>query len=205
VYIYLAVCITCFLLYSAFSICVIFFFGIDVETPASLNWASYPGVTKGDQHSVWVKIIAYLVVLFPALDVTSTFPLNTITLANNISFTLFGVSANDPKIQFSFKEIIMRIILCIVPIIGGFFLPKFDTVLQFTGCIGLIVAFIFPAIIEFQSKQLSQHIFRSKDYKTFWTMYTTWYCHDIPVICVFIFGCGVVILAFYYAFVSVIP
>jgi len=205
VYVFLAACSTCFVLYSIFSVSVIFYFGSDVEAPASLNWASFPGFNKGDQNSVWAKVIGHLVVLFPALDVCSTFPLNTITLTNNISFALFGLSADDPKIKFAFKGIIIRLLLCIVPLIGGFFIPNFDMVLQFTGCIGLIVSFIFPSLIEFKSKQLCQQIFRSKDNKTFWTQYTKWYCHGTPVICIFLFGTGVVILALYYAIVSVAP
>jgi len=214
--IFLGVNVTCFILYGVFSICVILFFGQYVETPASLNWAHFPGFTLHNRNEWWVKLIAYIVVLFPALDVTSTFPLNSVTLATTLSFTLMPlfkklderekrahVRHNNKKQHHvkkcSLHYVLLRLLICIVPLIGGFFIPHFDNVLQVTGTVGLLIAFVFPALIEYKSQKLCHQVMHTNDKQCFQTMYTTWYCHQYVVLSVLFIGAVVFIISLYYA------
>lgn len=42
------------------------------------------------EHLWYCDLVSYFVVLFPALDVASAFPLNGITLGNNLMFAVYG-------------------------------------------------------------------------------------------------------------------
>ena len=68
---------------------VSWYFGDAIDQSANLNWVGYHGGTghqdeEGNWHGKawWVNIVAYFVVVFPATDVVSAFPLNGITLGN---------------------------------------------------------------------------------------------------------------------------
>ena len=75
-----------------------------------------------------------------------------------------------------------------IPICGALFVSNLDTILQFTGSIGLFMGFLFPALLEFFSKKMCEQIFDETDAHI--TPYTTWFCNDFWV------GAGFLIVAF---------
>lgn len=87
--------------YSLLGVTVAAWFGDDVNPQCNLNWKSYVGcvapkadgrpVTMDDQG--WgARLLSFVVLVFPALDVLSAFPLSAITLGNNLR------SAINPKL-----------------------------------------------------------------------------------------------------------
>lgn len=81
-------------------------FGTSMEESANLNWKAYgaslylnsePGE---NQMTIFaLKAISNFVVLFPALDVLSVFPLLAVTLGNNLMDMFFGGKADDVEVS----------------------------------------------------------------------------------------------------------
>jgi amino acid permease len=77
-------------------------FGMSTEQSANINWHNcYP-------HSTWeestlfirfFKIICYYILLFPVLDVLSAFPLNAITLGNNMFGAIYGRNIHQVEVR----------------------------------------------------------------------------------------------------------
>lgn len=63
-------------------------FGNGIDNPVNLNWKGY---SFAGRSSVWSKAIEALVLLFPAMDVLSVYPLTTIALSNNLLEAVYGV------------------------------------------------------------------------------------------------------------------
>ena len=92
--------------YTFIGICVGYFFGVNINESSNLNWKEYRGgtgelVTELDSEgniiqtvwtnvAWWAKTISFFIVSFPALDVASAFPLNAITLGNNLLNSFYG-------------------------------------------------------------------------------------------------------------------
>ncbi|CAG9320751.1 unnamed protein product [Blepharisma stoltei] len=62
----------------------------DVEKMVTLNWRDYSAGADEDDRSWWTYIIAYFIVLLPAVDVLSVFPIIVINLADNVMSITYG-------------------------------------------------------------------------------------------------------------------
>ena len=75
------------------------------------------------------------VVLFPALDVASAFPLNGITLGNNLMSSWHGentrIAEGDRR-----KVTAFRIIAAVPPIVGACFVRELSKITDYTGMLG---------------------------------------------------------------------
>jgi hypothetical protein len=99
----------------------------------------------------WATFLSYMIVLFPPLDIMSAFPLNAITLGNNL-LTSFVSSRHKQQQR---KYIIpFRLLAAIPPIAGACGVPDLAPVLRYTGCIGVVIAFLFPCLLQWRSVQL---------------------------------------------------
>lgn len=84
--------------------------GTSIEQSANLNWKDYRGgyplpssPDDRDKLPWWVKAIAVYVVCFPALDVLSAFPLNAITLGNNLLGAVYGKEVHKAEVRVEEK------------------------------------------------------------------------------------------------------
>eukprot|EP01156_Anaeramoeba_ignava_P021203 Anaeramoba_ignava/c18436_g1_i2.p1 GENE.c18436_g1_i2~~c18436_g1_i2.p1 ORF type:complete len:360 (-),score=65.14 c18436_g1_i2:31-1110(-) len=76
-------------------ICAVYF-GSKTKSVITLNWIHLKYLTS----SPWFyEIIKYFIVMFPVLDVLSAFPLNAITLSNNMYYALFPVQKQEETNQ----------------------------------------------------------------------------------------------------------
>eukprot|EP00957_Ditylum_brightwellii_P069134 5249725-Ditylum_brightwellii.AAC.1 len=75
---------------------------------------------------------SYFVVISPALDVASGFPINAITLANNLAQLWLGDSAGDKGRADQIKKT-SRLIACVPPIIGALLVNDLGVVTRYTG------------------------------------------------------------------------
>ena len=81
-------------------------FGGNIEQSSNLNWKNFTGGTAvynddGQIISIawWAKAISLYVLCFPALDVISAFPLNAITLGNNMMGSFYGKRIHEVEVS----------------------------------------------------------------------------------------------------------
>jgi amino acid permease len=82
-------------------------FGKGIEQSSNLNWQGFHGGTgtiddKGNiiGSAWWAKAVSLFIVCFPACDVVSAFPLNAITLGNNMFGSYFGSKIHEVEVSF---------------------------------------------------------------------------------------------------------
>jgi hypothetical protein len=143
--VFIAVVMTTCVLYCLLGFTVSLYFGFAVNSICTLNWSNYSALYN---NAFWAKIVGYTIVLFPPIDIISAFPLNAITLGNNM-LTCF---VHDPIQQVHRPTIVMfRLIAVIPPIIGSMLVHDLASILQYTGCVGVVMAFLFPLALQWKS------------------------------------------------------
>jgi amino acid permease len=91
-------------------------FAVDqVEEQVTLNFRNYSAGYSQSERPFWTYIIDYVIVLFPALDVVSSFPLVSITLSDNWKTMIYGEQEISAK-----KTLLIRFITAILPLIIAF-------------------------------------------------------------------------------------
>ena len=112
------VLLTTMVLYSALGMTVAFYYGGYIPQTCTIAWASYTGGhdALGESKPGWANFIGYLVVLFPPIDIISAFPLNAITLGNNL---LCAFVEDERKQQMKRYKIPFRLLAAAPPIIGA--------------------------------------------------------------------------------------
>jgi len=88
--------------YAGLGVVLAGWFGEHVDAQCNLNWRQYVGcaaphadgspVTLGDRSGA-AAAVSFVVLIFPALDVLSAFPLNAVTLGNNLMSACYGAAA----------------------------------------------------------------------------------------------------------------
>ena len=149
--VYGSVLSTTFLLYSSLGLVLAVYFGAEIEQACTLNWAHYTGGIS--PTPVWATLVSFLVVLFPPFDVVSAFPLNGLTLGNN----LMAACVTDPATQrLARVKVPFRLLAAVPPIAGALFFRDLKTVLDYAGCTGIILAFLFPTLLQWASINTAQ-------------------------------------------------
>lgn len=144
--------LTTFALYTLLGISCALYFGKDVRPQITIHWKDYVGDSfYGGPSPVWAQIISYTVVLFPVIDIASSFPLNCVTLGNNIFVTLPDSVTNYQ--QSRFIKVICRIISALPPLFLGCLWKKLDIIVKIGGTLGFFIAFVIPAIIQISSRR----------------------------------------------------
>jgi phosphotransferase system glucose/maltose/N-acetylglucosamine-specific IIC component len=112
----------------------------------------------------FVVILSFIIVIFPALDTLSIFPLICNTLGNNLHscfpeskfivkiFSSGGEEMNR-KVLYKRTSIMWRLISSIPPIIISLFVTDLSLSLQLAGICGIIVSLIIPALLQRYSKE----------------------------------------------------
>jgi hypothetical protein len=87
--------------YATLGLVLAVWFGDHVDNQCNLNWRQYVGcvhphadgapVTLADR-STGASIVSFIILIFPALDVLSAYPLNAITLGNNLQSAIHPVT-----------------------------------------------------------------------------------------------------------------
>jgi len=117
--IFSSVFMTTFTFYSFLGIVLAMYYGPHMEPTCSLNFTFYRGGAPfGQPIPLWATIINYIIVLFPAIDVVSAFPLNGITLGNNIHAAF---CMGTKYMHYRSFKIFFRLVAAIPPLIGAAF------------------------------------------------------------------------------------
>lgn len=99
-------------------------------------------------------LVQYYVVLFPALDVASAFPLNVVTLGNSLFLTFKSSSfLRGPWISSWIElRILFRIFVAIPPFIMAVTVTNLENITTYTGLPGFALSMVFPALLAYSSK-----------------------------------------------------
>jgi amino acid permease len=141
-------------LYAALGISVAAYYGAAVPQTCTLAWADYTGSSRGPHEEGgrpgWAWFISYLVVLFPPLDIISAFPLNAITLGNNL---LCAFVPDERKQALKRYKIPFRLLAAMPPVVGALVVRDLGVILKYTGCVGVLIAFVYPCVLTYQSER----------------------------------------------------
>lgn len=119
---------------------------------ATLNWIQFskPG------NSTLLRVLSYIVIFFPSLDVISAFPLSAIALSNNIftAITGYDTTESDAVPHSRLKQLGLRFFVSVVPIICAFFVESLVTILRWAGLLGFFICYFMPIGLQFFSRRM---------------------------------------------------
>lgn len=169
----------------------------DIEQAINLNFVGFSwGISQDSLLYYVAKGASLLIVLFPAFDTISIFPLIANTLGNNLqAFAKFSPSGNvtvsltrdedgdgegDGEGEGEGKErekkernrIFFRLVASVPPVLCSLVLRDLTTALQMAGIFGVIVALVVPALIQIKASQrasLLPPLYKDSPYDTFLT------------------------------------
>ena len=148
----------CFAFYILVGIILSSYFGSNTQMTVNLNWSSYVGFSSQEETvPMYALIISKFVVLFPALDVISAFPLNAVALGNNL-YSYFYHGSNLHRVTASekydvFVRRLFRLVAAIPPIIGAACVTDLSVITDYTGVTGFGVAFVVPALLMLSAER----------------------------------------------------
>ncbi|KAE9318979.1 hypothetical protein PF008_g18373 [Phytophthora fragariae] len=134
------------------SVCSLYF-GPKLATSVNLNWAEF---TWGINESMtlvplWAKLLSMIVVVFPALDTLSVFPLISVTLGDNMAAVLPKRWTRGGR-RSSWK-LLCRFGASLPPLVISMFVSDLSVTLQISGLMGIYVAFFAPALLQLQASR----------------------------------------------------
>ncbi len=145
-----------FVAYSVMGVVVSLYFGHYVDSSSNLNWQTYHGPRNSDGSFPWyAPVVAFFVVLFPALDVASAYPLNAFTLGNNLMSAYYGDDMHIHE-KSLLKVRIFRLLAAIPPFLGACLVRDLGNITSFTGLTGFAIAFVVPPLLAFYSARTMQ-------------------------------------------------
>jgi amino acid permease len=122
----------CFSLYLTLCIFASLYFGPSTQEALSLQWSDYAGPTGWSGSSAWWAYFAqYFVLLFPALECFSAFPLCAVTLGNNI-FTFLPSKWTNNGTSKTIR-ILCRLLASLPPLALGMSTHCLSLIVEITG------------------------------------------------------------------------
>ena len=187
-HIFAASLLTTFVLYVVLGTVTTYSFGPNaIQSSINLNFVNFTfGLSKGNALTV---MASQLVVMFPALDTLSVFPLIANTLGNNLFSSspafiqwihrIQNNKSGEDKIQqwkraSKIANITWKLIASIPPLIGSIWSTNLSFSFLLAGLSGVYVAFIAPSLLQYYSSQ-QQELLHHRG----WYSYTQWI---LPVI-----------------------
>jgi amino acid permease len=148
---FLVTILICLLSYCLIGTIVSIYFGNYSLVSSNLNWEHYIGIIKNNNNnnepSIIAKIISFFVVLFPAIDVASAFPLNAFTLGNNMMSAWYGDELDVIYEDSRLEKNIFRLLAALPPIVSAVFVSDLGVITDYTGLAGILatkIAIFFP-------------------------------------------------------------
>lgn len=152
------VSLTCFIAYLSLGLVV----PAAIDNVPSLVTLSFRDYSAGySTRPWWTYIISYIIVLCPALDVVSSYPILAVSVAQNVlSFNYPGERSEfyNPK-----KVMALKLSIVIIPAMISFFQYDLSVILSWTTYMGLLVMPIAIPLLYFGSRILvkTESVFKS--------------------------------------------
>ena len=126
----------------------------DVKPQCSIEYSDYSAGYSQSEKPWWTYIISYLVVLFPAMDVFSTFPLMAISVSDNLLTLKYGIGAVNSVRDIYVK--LIRVISVIVPFFISFFIFNLGQITELVGLFGFFLVPIGIPLMHIASREMIQ-------------------------------------------------
>jgi hypothetical protein len=179
--IYIATLILVSVVMVLFSVVVSLRFGHSVQSSANLNWTDFTITSGGIVGSMMGKLISDFIVFFPPINVLSVYPLNAITLGNNLLVACGGSTQHSSQ-----KVVVMfRLLAACPPLLIASFVTSLGEITSYTGITGFVLVFIFPPALAYASKQTL--IKKGIPHETY---YSNVFTSDLSVFLTIAFGVG---------------
>ena len=120
-----------------------------------LNWLPYTHKT----YHILLRIFAYIVIFFPAIDILSCYPLSTILQAN-ILFQII-MRLDTSQIHTLRQRLILLSLRCIIavsPLLLSLFVANLIIITDISGLFSIALVMITPVIFQWRSQRLVQLI-----------------------------------------------
>jgi len=110
------------------------------------------GVEAAALAPLYARLFTLFVVIFPSLDVASAYPLNAITLGNNLMATYYGPLAM-PEAERSWKKrAFWRLLAAAPPVFAAGCVHDLGPITAYTGLTGIIIALVTPSALAYASE-----------------------------------------------------
>lgn len=185
--IFISTTVFCALAYSLIGIVLGNAFGDAIEQSSNLNWAHCAWDGDGRGSSLSSELIKLYIVLFPALDVLSAYPLNAITLGDNMLGAYHGHRIHEVE-NNRWERLPFRLLASVPPIVLAVLVRELGTITDFAGTAGFLLAFAFPALLYVRSRGEAKTRGFSMD-----TYYSSYASNHFFAGALFVFGVGMLI------------
>lgn len=139
--------------YVVFAAVIATFFGEDTRSSVNLDWADYRMQSSSSRFTrVCSSIVMRYVVLYPAVNVVSSYPLSAVTLGDALLATYrsrptiddFATHVPPSRLQI----VVFRLIAAVTPLVGAFFASDISSITRYTGIFGLCMCAAFPGVLS---------------------------------------------------------
>jgi amino acid permease len=124
----------------------------NVKAQCSIEYANYSAGYPQNDRPWWTYLIAYLVVLFPAFDVFSSFPLTGISVSDNLMTLVHGVG--NPAIRIVSNVYFYRAFTVVLPALISFFEYDLSFIIDWVGMLGMILVPISFPILHIATREM---------------------------------------------------
>ncbi|KAJ8603074.1 hypothetical protein CTAYLR_006672 [Chrysophaeum taylorii] len=132
-------------------------FGDAVPRSANIVWENF--AMSGDGLvAQTLRFFATVVVLFPAADVLSVFPLNTTVVANNLIAIVYGAKVDKFQHNTTLRRV-SRLVVAVPPIIGACLWSNFTRIIDYTGVLAIFISCVFPPALSILGRRLCMNEF----------------------------------------------
>jgi amino acid permease len=135
----------CAVSYILLGLVVSLYFGEETSSACNLNWKTYVGSGTVINPSSVAVVIRSFILLFPAIDVASAFPLNALSLGNNLMSAYYG---KDPRGTRNLPVTAFRLLAACPPLLGALIFSDLGYITNYTGIMGLLLVFVFPPLLS---------------------------------------------------------
>ncbi|KAG5188382.1 hypothetical protein JKP88DRAFT_353407 [Tribonema minus] len=121
-----------FVLYASIGITVAAYFGSDVDDSCNVNWEGFGATATTGVWRLLSQLVGFFVVLFPALDVLSVYPLNVMVLANNLMAAVYHDRVDKAE-QDRVIVAVFRLGCAVPPILAAVALNSLTQIVDYAG------------------------------------------------------------------------
>jgi len=115
----------------------------NVPSQCSMAFRNYTAGHPLNHRPWWTYALSYLVVVFPALDVFSSFPLSSVALADNLQSLVYGSVPRNSIPRVGYYSV--KLFACVPALIVAMLTHNLGAVLDWAGLFGFfLVLFMIP-------------------------------------------------------------
>ena len=122
----------------------------DLEAQSTLSWRGYSAGYS--DRPWWTYFFEYLILIFPAFDVFSGYPIINNVLSDNIFAVIFKTNENNEISSRMYYSV--RGLTCTIPFIICFFFYNLSTILGWAGFFHIATCLIAIPMISIVSRRL---------------------------------------------------